>query len=82
MEHTDRAAVVPVTFPWSDVGAWSALWDFGDKDEAGNVLIGEAIVENAKNSYLRSEGQLVTAVGGGPHHRRNAGRGSRYDETQ
>src|SRR5262249_18110966 len=27
MEHTSRAAVVPVRMGWSDVGSWDALWE-------------------------------------------------------
>ncbi|MGE4221032.1 MAG: mannose-1-phosphate guanylyltransferase/mannose-6-phosphate isomerase, partial [Alphaproteobacteria bacterium] len=38
MEHTVRAAVVPVDFGWSDVGAWNALWEIADKDAAGNAV--------------------------------------------
>jgi mannose-1-phosphate guanylyltransferase/mannose-6-phosphate isomerase len=63
MERTTRAAVIPVDFPWSDVGAWSALWQIGDKDEAGNVLIGDALVDDASGCYVRGEGQLVAAIG-------------------
>jgi mannose-1-phosphate guanylyltransferase/mannose-6-phosphate isomerase len=63
MERTTRAAVVPVSFPWSDVGSWSALWDIADKDEAGNVVLGEAVIDGASNCYVRGEGQLVTAIG-------------------
>jgi mannose-1-phosphate guanylyltransferase/mannose-1-phosphate guanylyltransferase/mannose-6-phosphate isomerase len=37
MERTDKAAVVPADLGWSDVGAWSALWDLGAKDAHGNV---------------------------------------------
>jgi mannose-1-phosphate guanylyltransferase/mannose-6-phosphate isomerase len=63
MERTTRAAVVPVSFAWSDVGAWSALWDIAEKDSAGNAVIGEAVIDGASNCYVRGEGQLVTAIG-------------------
>lgn len=63
MEQTDRAAVVPVTMGWNDVGAWSALWDITAKDEAGNVAIGDIVTEDVQNSYLRSSHRLLTAVG-------------------
>ena len=63
LERTDRAAVVPVDFPWSDIGSWSALWELGAKDESGNVVIGDAVAEDSSGCYLRSEGQLVTALG-------------------
>jgi len=63
MERTDKAAVVPVDFPWSDIGAWSALWEIGTKDQAGNVIIGDAVAEASSGCYIRGEGQLVTALG-------------------
>jgi mannose-1-phosphate guanylyltransferase/mannose-1-phosphate guanylyltransferase/mannose-6-phosphate isomerase len=63
MEKTDKAAVVPAELGWSDVGSWSALWDIGKKDERGNVAMGDVIVLDAKNSYIRSEDRLVAAIG-------------------
>jgi mannose-1-phosphate guanylyltransferase/mannose-1-phosphate guanylyltransferase/mannose-6-phosphate isomerase len=63
MEHTDRAAVVPVSMGWSDLGSWDALWTMADKDDAGNALIGNVIAEDARNSYVRSEAGLVAALG-------------------
>jgi len=63
MEHTARAAVVPVTMGWSDLGSWDALWAMADKDHAGNTLIGNVIAEDAKNCYLRSESGLIAALG-------------------
>jgi mannose-1-phosphate guanylyltransferase/mannose-6-phosphate isomerase len=63
MEHTDKAAVVPVEMGWSDIGSWAALWDTSSKDPAGNVVKGDVLYHNARNSYLRSEGPLIAAVG-------------------
>jgi mannose-1-phosphate guanylyltransferase/mannose-6-phosphate isomerase len=63
MEHTERAAVVPVSMGWSDLGSWDALWDLAEKDVSGNVLSGNVIAEDAKNCYLRSESGLVAALG-------------------
>ena len=63
MEQTEVSAVVPVDMGWSDIGSWSALWTIGDKDERGNVAIGEVVTDDVSNSYLRAEGRLVAAVG-------------------
>ncbi len=63
MEHTAKAAVVPVAMGWSDLGSWDALWELAEKDDAGNVLAGNVIAEDAKNCYLRSESGLVAALG-------------------
>ena len=62
-ERTSRAAVVPAAIGWSDVGSWSALWELGAKDAAGNVTIGDAVLEGVENSYIRTDGILVAAVG-------------------
>jgi mannose-1-phosphate guanylyltransferase / mannose-6-phosphate isomerase len=50
MEHTRNAAVVPVDIGWSDVGSWTALADVLDKDEAGNVSVGDVYLHGVKNS--------------------------------
>jgi len=63
MEHTSRAAVVPVGMGWSDIGSWDALWEISDKDVAGNAIAGNVIAEDTRNCYLRSEAGLVAAIG-------------------
>ena len=63
MEKTDNAVVVPATFDWSDVGSWSALWSMAEKDRSGNVVIGDAVVEDVSGCYVRGDGQLVAALG-------------------
>jgi mannose-1-phosphate guanylyltransferase/mannose-6-phosphate isomerase len=63
MEHTTRAAVVPVTMGWSDLGSWVALWDIAARDADGNALVGSVVAEDTKNSYIRSEAGLVAALG-------------------
>ena len=62
-ERTSMAAVVPATIGWSDVGSWSALWELGGKDAAGNVAIGDVLLEGARNCYVRSDGMLAAVVG-------------------
>ncbi|MBN9546618.1 MAG: mannose-1-phosphate guanylyltransferase/mannose-6-phosphate isomerase [Alphaproteobacteria bacterium] len=63
MEHTQKAAIVPVEMGWSDIGSWEALWDASDKDNGGNALKGDVLHHATRNSYLRSEGPLIAAVG-------------------
>ncbi len=62
-ERTDRAAVVPADLGWSDVGSWGALWDMGAKDAAGNVAVGDVLLEDAGNCYVRSDGMLTAVLG-------------------
>ncbi|MEO7403166.1 MAG: mannose-1-phosphate guanylyltransferase/mannose-6-phosphate isomerase [Burkholderiales bacterium] len=63
MEKTSRAAMVPVDLGWSDVGAWSQLWQVGAKDGAGNVLHGDVLAHDTKNTYVRADQRLVATVG-------------------
>jgi len=58
-----KVAVVPLQAGWSDVGAWDALWDITNKDEAGNVVKGDVVNIGSQNSMLLSEGRLVAGVG-------------------
>ncbi len=63
MEKTELGAVVPLDSGWSDVGAWSALWEAGEKDALGNVLQGDVLLEEGSNNYLRAESRLLAATG-------------------
>ena len=63
MERTRKAAVVPVEMGWSDIGSWESLWQASPKDKAGNTLHGDVLQEDSANSYLRSDGPLVAAIG-------------------
>jgi mannose-1-phosphate guanylyltransferase/mannose-6-phosphate isomerase len=63
MEKTTKAAVVPASFDWSDVGSWSAVRDLSPQDEAGNVARGEAVFVNGRGNLVATERQLVCLVG-------------------
>jgi len=63
MEKTKDAVVVPLDAGWSDIGSWSALWDISEKDVNGNVTHGDVMLHKSKNSYVRTDGKLVTAIG-------------------
>lgn len=63
MEKTNCAAVVPAEFGWSDVGSFSALADVQTSDEKGNVAIGDVMLEDSENCFIRGEGDLVAGIG-------------------
>jgi len=63
MENTDDAVVVPMNAGWSDIGSWSSLWDVSAKDANGNATHGDVMLHDSVNSYIRTDGQLVAAVG-------------------
>ncbi|HEX2724476.1 MAG TPA: mannose-1-phosphate guanylyltransferase/mannose-6-phosphate isomerase [Beijerinckiaceae bacterium] len=63
MEHTTQAGVVPVSFRWSDIGSWGALWDVLQRDENGNAVQGDARLTSVRNSLVFSD-DMLTAVAG------------------
>lgn len=63
MEKSDKVCVVPANPDWSDIGSWESLWDICDKDENNNVLDGNAVTLNAKNSLIHSKKKLIAVAG-------------------
>jgi mannose-1-phosphate guanylyltransferase/mannose-6-phosphate isomerase len=64
MEKTTRAAVVPVSCAWSDIGSWDALWAASQRDGDGNRLEGDVIAIDSRNCFVRgTDRRLVAALG-------------------
>ena len=63
MERTTEAVVIAMDAGWSDVGAWSSLWDVSDKDKDDNVITGDVMTVDSHNNYIFAETGLVAAVG-------------------
>jgi mannose-1-phosphate guanylyltransferase / mannose-6-phosphate isomerase len=63
MEKTDKAAVVPLDAGWSDVGAWSALWDISARDAAGNVTQGDVLTHNVRDTLVLAQHRCVAVIG-------------------
>ncbi|HCE44126.1 MAG TPA: mannose-1-phosphate guanylyltransferase [Lentisphaeria bacterium] len=55
MEKSDRRAVIPVDYGWSDVGGWRALMDILDHDKDGNAILCESETLGSKSNYVRSK---------------------------
>jgi mannose-1-phosphate guanylyltransferase / mannose-6-phosphate isomerase len=58
-----KLAVIPTDVGWSDVGAWSSVWEINDKDENNNSIEGDVIAEQTKNCLIKSERGLVVTIG-------------------
>ena len=63
MEKTDSAVVIPLDAGWNDIGSWSALWEVLEKDQNGNAVSGDVILQDVSNSFIYAGNRLVTAVG-------------------
>jgi mannose-1-phosphate guanylyltransferase/mannose-6-phosphate isomerase len=63
MERAERIAMVPAAFRWNDLGSWQSLLDVSPSDMDGNVIVGDVVAIDCENSYIRSEGRLLSAIG-------------------
>jgi mannose-1-phosphate guanylyltransferase/mannose-6-phosphate isomerase len=63
MEKTANVAVVPFSAGWSDVGAWSALWNVCPRNKDGNVIQGDVIAEDTHNALLFAQSRCLATVG-------------------
>ena len=64
IEKADNVKCVPLEIPWSDLGAWPAIWKHMNKDRHGNVMRGDVILHDVSDSYVHSaDGACLTLVG-------------------
>lgn len=63
MEHTTKAAVVPMSCGWSDVGDLAALKQANKADGNGNVFIGDVEAIQTSNCLVHSDNKLVATLG-------------------
>lgn len=63
MEKTEKAVLLPLESDWSDLGSWQSVYDVSEKDKDFNVIKGNVISKNCRNSLIYSSGDLVSAVG-------------------
>lgn len=58
-----HAAVIPLDAGWSDVGAWTEIWNLGEKDEHGNVTKGDVVSVDTRDSMVFGKDRLIATVG-------------------
>ena len=63
MERTQCAAVMPVSYGWSDVGSWQAVWELSGRDTLDNFGQGPVVFVDSRGSYVMSDKQLVALLG-------------------
>jgi mannose-1-phosphate guanylyltransferase len=63
MERTQKAAVAPAAFAWSDLGAWDAIWEASVRDDDGNARAGDVELRGSTNVLVRSSGPYVGVIG-------------------
>lgn len=63
LEHTTAGMVVPLRAAWNDLGSWKAMWEVGTADDCGNVLRGDVVAINARNTFVSADSRLVATAG-------------------
>jgi mannose-1-phosphate guanylyltransferase / mannose-6-phosphate isomerase len=48
---------------WNDLGTWDAVWQVGKKDQECNVISGDVLLVNSKNSLVHASSRFVSTVG-------------------
>ncbi|MCE3268156.1 MAG: mannose-phosphate guanylyltransferase/mannose-6-phosphate isomerase [Burkholderiales bacterium] len=61
-EKTYKAAVLPCSIGWSDIGSWLSIAQNLPKDKHNNATIGENILHNSKNCLVYSTNRIVAGV--------------------
>ena len=64
MEHTKIAVMVPLITSWSDIGTWNSLMEISKKNANGNVIKGDVITKDTKNSIIYSLNNKTIATNG------------------
>ncbi|AIE84325.1 Mannose-1-phosphate guanylyltransferase [Fimbriimonas ginsengisoli Gsoil 348] len=60
MERAERMFVLRADFPWDDVGAWDAMARTLPSDERGNVIQGNAVVEDSEDCVVINDEPGIT----------------------
>lgn len=63
MEKADNVYVIKAEFYWNDVGSWEAVYEVSEKNEDGNVIIGDVYSEKTYNSYIFSPRKFTAVIG-------------------
>jgi len=58
-----QVKMVELNAGWNDLGSWDAVWQSGKQDTNGNLITGDVITSDSKNSLIHSTSRLVSTVG-------------------
>jgi len=63
MEKSDKVVVIQADLGWSDVGSWTALDDISPRDARGNVIAGNVVDVESRDSIIYASNRLVATAG-------------------
>jgi mannose-1-phosphate guanylyltransferase len=62
MEKAENILMVPGDFGWYDIGSWTSAWELAARDAQGNAVLGEAVVLDSRNCYVRGGAEKLIAL--------------------
>jgi len=62
MEKSKKVVAIPMDIYWSDIGSWDSLYDVLEKDEKGNVILGNVLTKETENSLIIGNKRLIATV--------------------
>ena len=63
MEKSQIVFLVKGNFNWSDVGSWDAVYQLSEKDNDGNVKVGNVYTDMSVDSYIYSPDNFTALIG-------------------
>jgi mannose-1-phosphate guanylyltransferase len=63
LERADDVYMIPATFAWDDVGAWSALGRILPKDEYENAVVGRHVTRDSHGCVVYGTTRLIGTIG-------------------
>ncbi len=63
LEKWENTLVIPIDFPWSDIGGWQALDEFLRTNEEENIFHGEGVSVSSSSCLVSADKRLVALVG-------------------
>jgi mannose-1-phosphate guanylyltransferase/mannose-6-phosphate isomerase len=61
-EKTTKAAVIPCSIGWSDIGSWLSIAQTLPQDKDRNAIIGESVLHNSSDCLIYSTNRIVAGV--------------------
>jgi mannose-1-phosphate guanylyltransferase / mannose-6-phosphate isomerase len=63
MENSSRVVFIPADIGWNDVGAWNSLDEVSEKDSKGNIISGNILAQDCKDSIIQGQKRLIAVLG-------------------
>jgi len=63
LEKSNKVVTLPLEIYWNDIGSWDALFEILDKDKNGNVITGNVIAMDTKETMIIGNKRLIATIG-------------------